>query len=121
MTNILDENNFDKEFSILKIDAESWDPKVIEGLDFNKYKPQIIVTEDYYWEPENLDKKFYMLEKNGYVLLGLLNYNSIWIKMSPEIYNSKLTINFFQDKQLLNVKYKAIYNKNNPTDIYFSL
>ena len=63
LTNILDENNFDKEITILKIDAESWDPKIIEGIDFNKYKPQIIVTEDYYWEPENLDKNFTCLKR----------------------------------------------------------
>lgn len=80
LTNILDEIQWPKQFDILKIDAETWDPMVIKGLDFSKYTPNIIVTEEYYWEPENLIGKYAKLEDNGYVLMGFVGYNSIWKK-----------------------------------------
>jgi FkbM family methyltransferase len=85
LTNILDENNFPTEIGILKVDAESFDPNVIEGLDFKKYNPLFVVTEEYYWEPKNLEKKYNILEDNGYILLGYVQYNSIWRKKDNEL------------------------------------
>lgn len=80
LTNILDKQNCPTYFDILKIDAESYDPIVIKGLNLNKYIPNIIITEEYYWEPQNLVNKYTYLEDFGYILLGYIGYNSIWKK-----------------------------------------
>ena len=114
LTNILEENNFEKNFSILKIDCESWDPFVIEGLDFTKYRPKIIITEDYYWDNDKIDEKFFTLENNGYVLLEIVGYNSIWVLRTRELYSTKLYMkDFFYIIKRLDTKYieyKRDYN-----------
>lgn len=77
LTTILEELEWDS-IDILKIDCESWDPYVIEGINFTKYRPEIIVTEEYSWEVDMLVKKYQILEDNQYVLLGYIGYNSLW-------------------------------------------
>ncbi len=85
LTNILDKNECPIDIGILKIDAESHDPHIIESMDWKKYHPVFVVTEEYYWEPENLLKKYTILEQNDYVLLGFVQYNSIWRKRTDDV------------------------------------
>lgn len=84
LTNILDEQKVDA-IGILKIDCESFDPQVIAGLDLKKYSPAFIVTEEYYWEPKNLQEKYSILEDHEYVLQGYVGYNSVWRKRDESI------------------------------------
>lgn len=83
LTTILEELEWDR-VDILKIDCESWDPYVIEGLDFSKYHPNVIVTEEYSWEHEPLLKKYQILEDHHYVLMGYIGYNSVWKRKDPD-------------------------------------
>lgn len=85
LTNILDAAHCPTNIGILKIDTESYDPQVVESLDWQKYQPMFVVTEEYYWEPENLRNKYYILEHNNYVLMGFVEYNSIWRKRSNDV------------------------------------
>lgn len=46
LNNILDNSNFkDKEIDFLTIDVEGHEVEVLEGLDFSKYKPKLVVLE----------------------------------------------------------------------------
>ena len=85
ISNIIQDTNFDINFSVLKIDAESWDYFVLKGLDFSKYKPIFIISEDYFMEPENCRNKYYLLEDQGYVLLGWIEHNTLWRKRDKNI------------------------------------
>lgn len=107
LTNILTESNCPNEFGILKIDCESYDPFVLKGLDFNKFQPMYIVTEEYYWEPENLQLKYNILDDAGYILLGFVGYNSVWRKKTNEIRYPNL---------ILKENFK-IHNKLHPPNI----
>ncbi len=79
LTDILDKNSFPDRIGILKIDTESWDYNVLKGFDFNKYKVDVIVTEEYYWKFDDTLGKHLMLEDAGYVNAGFVGYNSLWI------------------------------------------
>lgn len=85
LTNILKEVNCPNDIGILKIDCESFDPDVIEGLDLFLYRPMFVITEEYYWEPQKLKNKYSKLEENDYVLLGYEGYNSVWRKRSSTV------------------------------------
>ena len=101
LTHLLDEHNCPTDIGILKIDCESWDPIVIESLDLKKYTPLFIITEEYYWEPQNIKKKYDKLEDNGYILLGFEGYNSIWRKKSKFIrYTTLLLRDFYKTHNL---------------------
>lgn len=80
LTNILTEAQFPQDFSLLLVDAEGMDYEVLLGLDFDKFQPRIIVTEDYEVNPEKHQKKFQLLENNGYTLAEHVGCNTIWIK-----------------------------------------
>jgi len=79
LTSVLEENDFPGDIGVLKIDTESWDYNVLLGLDFSKYKPRVIVTEEYYWDIQGTINKHIYLEDNNYVNLGYIGNNSIWV------------------------------------------
>jgi FkbM family methyltransferase len=70
--------SFPHRFNVLKLDTESWDLKVLKGIDFDIYQPAIIVTEEYLWDVEETIEKALYLEEAGYVLLGYVDYNAVW-------------------------------------------
>jgi FkbM family methyltransferase len=47
LTNILNEENFQKKFELLSIDVEGVDLQVLKGLDLKCYQPQIICIENW--------------------------------------------------------------------------
>jgi FkbM family methyltransferase len=71
LTSVLDEAGAPSDFSLLLVDAEGMDGAVLAGLDFDRFRPRVIVTED---AEERL------LEERGYVLYAVVGaVNSIWI------------------------------------------
>lgn len=80
LTNILIENGFPKDFSLLLIDTEGMDYEVLLGLDFDLFQPRIIVTEDYGWNIQKHNSKYQLLKDRRYILRRSAGCNSIWIK-----------------------------------------
>jgi len=80
LTNILNKNGFPKDISVLSIDAEGMDYEVLLGLDFERYQPRIIVTEEYRWNIEKHNKKYRLLRESGYYLYKAVGCNTIWIR-----------------------------------------
>lgn len=76
---IVDRENIDGRIGILKVDTESWDYQVLCGFDFQRCKPDVVVTEEYYWKVDDTISKHLLLEDAGYVNAGFVGYNSIWI------------------------------------------
>jgi hypothetical protein len=56
------------------------DYDILLTLDFQKYRPRLIVTEDY--EPKNA-AKFDLLERVGYSLIRKVGCNTFWIDARP--------------------------------------
>lgn len=77
LSDILTENDVPAEFALLLVDTEGMDLEVLRTLDFQNYRPQLIVTEDY--TPKN-DTKFALLESLQYRLLRRVGCNTFWLE-----------------------------------------
>ena len=75
LTTLLQRSNCPSEFGILSVDTEGFDFEVLASLDFNQFRPLIVITED-----ENVDdeSKFKLLRDHGYTLIRRFTRNSIW-------------------------------------------
>ena len=74
---ILAEQKIPADFGILTVDAESMDYEVLLGLDLKKWRPRLIVTENY--EPKDAQKAQH-LKAHGYRHAGQLTVNAFWVK-----------------------------------------
>ncbi len=45
LTAVLDQNRVQKDFALLNIDVEGMEMKVLESLDFSRYRPKLIIAE----------------------------------------------------------------------------
>lgn len=80
LTDLLVEHEFPSDFSLLLVDAEGMDYEVLCGLDFQRFRPRIVVTEEYIFEPEKHNAKYRLLLDNGYSFVTLLGCNTIWVR-----------------------------------------
>lgn len=75
LTDVLAAQQIQNDLGLLTIDAECMDLEVLEGLDFSRWRPRIIITEDYL---PKIAAKSDLLKKNGYQLRTQIAGNSIW-------------------------------------------
>lgn len=79
LTDVLAAQSFPYDFSLLLIDTEAMDYDVLRGLDFERFRPRIIMTEEYILNLEKHEAKYRLLLDSGYLLYGMINCNAIWI------------------------------------------
>jgi hypothetical protein len=85
LTSLLDEHEAPADFSLLFVDAEGVDLEVLAGLDFDRYRPRVIVTEDDVANAARHADKYLLLQRRGYVLYTVVGAtNSVWISGSSE-------------------------------------
>ena len=78
------ETYFPQELTILSIDLEGIEEKILEQIDFEKFKPWIIVLENIPYRPTlSIDEREYkgcsFLEKYGYTEYAFTGINSIFV------------------------------------------
>jgi hypothetical protein len=56
------------------------DYEVLLGLDFTRYRPRLILTEEYPFNVAKHDAKYELLRDRGYQLKTVVNCNSLWIR-----------------------------------------
>ena len=78
LTSVLEACAAPSDFSILLVDAEGMDYEVLAGLDFERFRPRVVVTEDDLTAPDRHAAKTRLLAERGYVLYAVVG-NSIWI------------------------------------------
>jgi FkbM family methyltransferase len=80
LTSVLAEAGTPSDFSLLLVDAEGADGSVLAGLDFDRYRPRVVVTEDDVAAAEAHAAKEALLHERGYALYTVVAAtNSIWI------------------------------------------
>ncbi len=72
---ILAQQAVSRNFKVLSVDTEGMDYEVLQGLELNTFRPQIIVTEDYARKDA---AKYALLQNAGYELLEKCQCNSLW-------------------------------------------
>jgi FkbM family methyltransferase len=76
LTVLLDREGAPQRPDLLLVDTEGMDYDILLTLDFQKYRPKLIVTEDY--EPKNADK-FDLLRRTGYSFSKRVGCNTFWV------------------------------------------
>ena len=71
---ILGRHEIDPHFGLLSIDTGGYDYKVLQGLNLERFRPRVIITERNADDPA----KFGFLRKHGYNLVGELEFDTIW-------------------------------------------
>ncbi len=67
-----------KHVSLLSVDVEGWEREVISGIDFNKFKIDVIVLENFLHEEEQVR----FMESVGYRLRFKIEYNYVYEPVS---------------------------------------
>ncbi len=82
LTSILDENMpQDTEIDFMSIDVEGTDLEVLQGLNFEKYRPKLIITEIHGFSVDNKDNYpiYQLLTDNGYYLHAFATLNVYFV------------------------------------------
>jgi FkbM family methyltransferase len=82
LTDILTGQRAPQSPGLLLVDCEGFDYEVFLGLDFARFRPTIIVTEEYEWEPRKHAAKYSLLIENNYSLVQKIGCNTIWVDRS---------------------------------------
>ena len=96
------ETYFPQELTILSIDLEGIEEKILEQIDFEKYKPWIIVLENIPYRPTlSIDEREYkgrsLLEQCGYTEYAFTGINSIFLcRDVVNQFNAKRNTELFQ-------------------------
>ena len=75
LSDILLEQKIPADFGVLSVDVEGMDYEVLLGLDFSRWRPRLIITEDY--EPKEA-KKSEWLTRQDYRLVMPIAGNTLW-------------------------------------------
>jgi FkbM family methyltransferase len=77
LTQIFEEHSIPKEIDLLSIDVEGYDLNVLKSLDFEKYKPILILIEmhDFNIKDYQTHKIVEFLSDKGYDLIGFITMN----------------------------------------------
>lgn len=84
ITNILKRYHAPNRPGILMVDCEGMDYEALLGLDFGQFRPTVIVTEEYEWEPEKHAAKYALLIHASYSLVQKVGCNTFWIDRSAK-------------------------------------
>jgi hypothetical protein len=98
LTEIFDKLNMPEDLAVLSVDTEGMDFEVFRGLDFEKYKPRVIVSEDISfnshlegqkerirWRRGSIDsdeknrRKETILMNNGYIVTGRNGIDNMYL------------------------------------------
>lgn len=79
LTDLLASHRWPHDFAMLLIDAEGMDYEVLQGLDFNRFRPRIVVTEEYISNPEKHRNKYRLLLDRDYTFYKMVGCNTFWI------------------------------------------
>lgn len=75
LTSLLDRHQVPSDFGVLSVDTEGHDLHVLQGLDFERYRPHLIITES---DDQTEEEKHALLSRNGYALTERVGVNTIW-------------------------------------------
>lgn len=79
LTHMLAASDFPMDFSILLVDGEGMDYEILKGLDFDRYRPRLLLTEEYISNPEKHNAKYRLLLDRGYTFHSMVGCNTLWI------------------------------------------
>jgi FkbM family methyltransferase len=79
LTTILERASTPQDFSVLLVDGEGMDYEILKGLDLSRFRPRIVVTEEYIWNAEKHRAKYQHLLDSGFTFYDKVGCNTVWI------------------------------------------
>lgn len=80
LTHVLGARSWPADFGLLLVDAEGVDHEVLVGLDPARFRPRVIVTEEYAWNAAKHLAKYDLLRERGYRLWAAVGCNTVWLR-----------------------------------------
>lgn len=77
-TELLERHGWSRRIGILMVDTEGFDLEVLESLDITRFRPDLILTEEYDDGAGKNRRKYELLFHYGYRFCGLAGADSIW-------------------------------------------
>lgn len=78
LTDLLDKHRFPADIGLLSVDAEGLDYDVLLGLDFARYRPRLIIMEEYTENASQFAARNEFLRRQGYQMVQAVGCNSLW-------------------------------------------
>lgn len=78
LTTLLDRHQFPSDFSLLTVDAEGLDYDVLAGLDWSRYRPRLVISEEYDLNQDKYAARNRLFEQQRYRQVQRIGCNSLW-------------------------------------------
>jgi FkbM family methyltransferase len=78
---LLDEHDIGGDIGLLLVDCEGMDLEALQGLDTQRHRPWIVVTEQYVQNPAKEEAKAELLRSWGMTFRSSVGYNDIWVDL----------------------------------------
>lgn len=82
LADVLAARSWPSDYAVLLVDTEGHDLEVLRGAGLDRWRPRIVVTEDYPFDLDGLRAKHELLWSSGYGLFDRIGANSVWIDAS---------------------------------------
>lgn len=82
LTSILERENVQRQIDLLSVDAEGADMEVLESLDFERYRPRLVITEIlgcHDIEAVTQSPAYRFLREKGYAFFSRLHYSCVFM------------------------------------------
>lgn len=79
LTNLLDKHQFPQDITLLSVDTEGLDYDVLVGLDWKRYRPRIVIVEEYDLNPQKFAARNQLFADQNYVMHQRVGCNSLWL------------------------------------------
>jgi FkbM family methyltransferase len=80
LRDLLRRNDWPEDYGVLLVDTEGFDAEVLKGAGLRRWRPRVLVTEEYVWNLESLRTKHQHLWKAGYAPFKRTGDNMIWVR-----------------------------------------
>jgi FkbM family methyltransferase len=80
LRDILRRREWPEDYGVLLVDTEGFDAQVLQAGGLRKWRPRVLVTEEYVWNLDSLRSKHLLLWKLGYAPFKRTGDNMIWVR-----------------------------------------
>jgi FkbM family methyltransferase len=80
LRDLLRKRKWPEDYGVLLVDTEGFDAQVLQAGGLRRWRPRVLVTEEYVWNLDSLRAKHQLLWRNGYAPFKRTGDNMIWVR-----------------------------------------
>jgi FkbM family methyltransferase len=82
LRDLLREREWPEDYGVLLVDTEGYDAQVLSEAGLDRWRPRVIITEEYLFNLDSLRSKHELLWRAGYAPFKRTGDNMIWIRQA---------------------------------------